>query len=54
MMSPLIFSFPDMNNRCAWVLPLASLLKSSSDSERKTVLVISTDDQTLPNSEARD
>ena len=42
MMSPLIFSFPDMNSRCAWVLPLASLLKSSSDNERKTTEMIST------------
>ena len=42
MMSPLIFSFPDMNNRCAWVLPLAIFPKSSSDSDRKTRPAIST------------
>lgn len=54
MISPLIFSFPDMNNRCAWVLPLASLPKSSSDNERKTVLLISTDDQILSYAEAYD
>ena len=30
--SPLTFSFPDMNSRCAFALPLTSFPKSSSDS----------------------
>ena len=35
--SPLTFSFPDMNNLCACVLPLTSLPKSSSESDRVTI-----------------
>ena len=34
--SPLTFSFPDMNSLCAWVFPLTSLPKSSSESESVT------------------
>lgn len=39
MTSPVIFSLPAMNNRCAWVLPLVSLPKSSSDNERVTIIL---------------
>ena len=35
--SPLIFSFPDMNNDCAFALPETSLPKFSSDRLRVTV-----------------
>ncbi len=37
MTSPFIFSFPDMNSRCACVFPLTSLPKSSSDSDKVTI-----------------
>jgi len=39
MTSPVSFSLPAMNNRCAWVLPLVSLPKSSSDNERVTIML---------------
>lgn len=39
MTSPVIFSLPAMNNRCAWVLPLVSLPKSSSDNDRVTIIL---------------
>jgi hypothetical protein len=35
--SPLTFSFPPMNSLCAFALPLTSLPKSSSESDRVTV-----------------
>ena len=35
--SPLTFSFPAMNNRCAFAFPATSLPKSSSDNDRMTV-----------------
>lgn len=42
MTSPLIFNFPDMNSRCAWVLPATILPKSSSDNDSVTAAGIRT------------
>lgn len=36
--SPLTLSFPDMNSRCAFASPATNLPKSSSDSERVTIM----------------
>ena len=41
MTSPLIFSFPDINNRCACVFPLTSFPKSSSDMVNVTIFAVS-------------
>ncbi len=35
--SPLTFSFPDINSRCAFALPLTNFPKSSSERESVTV-----------------